>query len=181
MDEADICLIMLDAQNGITAQDLNIFSMAVKKGKGIVVLVNKWDLIAKETNTAKTYEKILRDKLAPFADVPILFISVHDKTRIFKVIETALEVYENRQRIIPTSQLNEVLLKAIESYNPPVVRGNPVKIKYITQIPTQVPSFAFFSNHPDDIKEPYKNYLEKQLRANFKFTGVPVRIFFRKK
>ena len=181
MDEADICLLLLDADNGITAQDLNIFSMAVKKGKGIVLLVNKWDLVSKETNTAKEYEKRLKEKIAPFTDVPILFISVKDKTRIFKVIETAMEVYENRQRVIPTSVLNEVMLKAIESYNPPVVRGNPVKIKFITQLPVPVPSFAFFSNHPDDIREPYRNYLENQLRAHFKFTGVPLRIFFRKK
>ena len=181
MDEADVCLLMLDAEKGITAQDLNIFSMAVKKGKGIVVLVNKWDLINKETNTAKDFEKVLKERLAPFTDLPILFISAKEKTRIFKVIETALEVYENRKKVIPTSQLNEVMLKAIEAYHPPVVRGNPVKIKYITQLPTQVPSFAFFSNHPDEIKEPYKNYLENQLRLKFKFTGVPIRIFFRKK
>jgi GTP-binding protein len=181
MDEADVCLLMLDAQKGITAQDLNIFSMAVKKGKGIVLLVNKWDLISKETNTAKDFEKVLKERLAPFTDLPILFISAKEKTRIFKVIETALEVYENRQRSIPTSQLNEVMLKAIEAYHPPVVRGNPVKIKYITQLPTNVPSFAFFSNQPDEIKEPYKNYLENQLRQKFRFTGVPVRIFFRKK
>ncbi len=181
MDEADICLIMLDAKMGISAQDLNIFAMAVKKGKGVVILVNKWDLIDKETNTARDYENKLKEKLAPFTDVPILFISVLEKTRIFKVIETALEVYENRQQSIPTSKLNDILLKAIDSYNPPAVRGNSVKVKYVTQLPTQVPSFAFFSNHPDDIKGPYKNYLENQLRANFKLTGVPVRIFFRKK
>lgn len=181
MDEADVCLLMLDAEKGITAQDLNIFAMAIKKGKGIVVLVNKWDLLEKQTNTAIEFEKSLKERLAPFTDVPILFISAKEKTRIFRVIETALEVYENRQRVVPTSQLNEVMLKAIESYHPPVVRGNAVKIKYITQLPTQVPSFAFFSNHPDEIKEPYKNYLENQLRAKFKFTGVPIRIFFRKK
>ena len=181
MDEADICLLMLDAEKGITAQDLNIFSMAAKKGKGIVVLVNKWDLINKETNTAKNYEKLLKDKIAPFTDVPVLFISVMEKTRIFKVIETALEVYENKQRKIPTSQLNDVLLKAIEGYQPPVVRGSPVRIKYITQLSTITPSFAFFTNHPDDIKEPYRNYLENQLRGQFNFTGVPIRIFFRKK
>jgi GTP-binding protein len=181
MDEADICLLMLDAEKGITAQDLNIFSMAAKKGKGVVVLVNKWDLIPKETNTAVEFEKVLKERLAPFTDVPILFISAQEKTRIFKVIETALEVYENRKRVVPTSKLNEVMLKAIEAYRPPAVRGNPVNIKYITQLPTHVPSFAFFSNQPDDIKEPYKNYLENQLRSKFKFTGVPIRIFFRKK
>lgn len=181
MDEADICLLMLDAEKGITAQDLNIFSMAVKKGKGIVVLVNKWDLVSKETNTARDFENLLKQRLAPFTDVPLLFISAKEKTRIFKVIEVALEVFDNRKRVVPTSQLNEVMLKSIEAFHPPVVRGNPVKIKYITQLPTNVPSFAFFSNHPDDIKEPYKNYLENQLRSKFKFTGVPLRIFFRKK
>ena len=181
MDEADVCLIMLDATKGITAQDLNIFSLAVKKGKGIVLLVNKWDLFEKETNTARDYENELKKKIAPFTDVPILFISAKDKLRIFRVIEEALLVYENRQRKVPTSQLNDVMLKAIESYHPPVVRGNAVKIKYVTQLPTQVPSFAFFCNFPDDIKEPYRNYLENQLREKFYFKGVPVRIFFRKK
>ena len=181
MDEADVCLILLDATKGITAQDLNIFSLAVKKGKGIVLLVNKWDLFEKETNTARDYENELKKKIAPFTDVPILFISAKDKLRIFRVIEEALLVYENRQRKIPTSQLNDVMLKAVESYHPPVVRGNAVKIKYVTQLPTQVPSFAFFCNFPDDIKEPYRNYLENQLREKFYFKGVPVRIFFRKK
>ena len=181
LDEADVCLLMLDAEKGITAQDLSIFSLAARKGKGIVVLVNKWDLVEKETNTAKEYEQVLKQRMAPFNDVPILFISVKDKTRIFKAIELGLEVYENRKRKIPTSQLNEVILKAIDAFHPPVVRGHPIKIKYITQLPTVVPSFAFFSNFPDDIKTPYKNYLENKLREKFKFTGVPVRIFFRKK
>ena len=181
VDEADVCLLLLDAEKGLVAQDLNIFSLAVKKGKGIVVLVNKWDLVGKETNTAKEYEIELKKKLAPFNDVPILFISAKEKTRIFKAIEIALEVYDNRQQKIPTSQLNDIMLKAIQSYNPPVVRGNAIKIKFITQLPTTVPSFAFFCNFPDDIKTPYKNYLENQLRQNFKLTGIPVRIFFRKK
>ncbi|MBC8034405.1 MAG: ribosome biogenesis GTPase Der [Chitinophagaceae bacterium] len=181
LDEADVCLVMLDAEKGITAQDLNIFSMAVKKGKGVVILVNKWDLAEKETNTARDYEKELKNRLAPFNDVPVLFISAKEKIRILKAIESALEVYENRSRKVPTSQLNEVMQKAIQSYHPPVVRGNAVSIKYITQLPTVVPSFAFFTNYPDDIKTPYKNYLENQLRENFNFKGVPVRIFFRKK
>src|SRR5580692_4794109 len=181
MDEADVCLLVLDASKGITAQDLNIFSLAVKKGKGIVILVNKWDLVEKETNTAKEYEGELKDRLAPFTDLPILFISVIDKTRIFKAVETALEVYANRQRKVTTSVLNEVMLKAVEDYHPPVVRGNPLKIKYITQLPTVVPSFAFFCNFPDDVKQPYKNYLENKLRESFNFKGVPLRLFFRKK
>jgi GTP-binding protein len=181
MDEADVCLLLLDAKNGITAQDLNIFSLAVKKGKGIVVLVNKWDLVEKETNTARDYEKHLKEKLAPFTDVPIVFISAKDKIIIMKAMEVALHVYENKTRKVPTSQLNDVMLNAVEAYHAPVVRGNAVKIKYITQLPTAVPSFAFFTNYPDDIKTPYKNYLENQLRQNFNFTGVPIRIFFRKK
>ncbi len=181
IDEADVCLIVLDADKGITAQDVSIFSLAVRKGKGVVVLVNKWDLVEKETNTARDYEKILKQKLAPFTDVPILFISVKDKTRIFKSIELGLEVFANKQRKIPTSKLNDIMLKAVAAYHAPVVRGNSIKIKYITQLPTHVPSFAFFTNYPDDIKAPYRNYLENQLRTHFKFTGVPVRVFFRKK
>lgn len=181
VDEADVCMLLLDAEKGITAQDLNIFSLAAKKGKGIVVLVNKWDLVKKETNTAKEYEAELKKRFAPFSDVPILFVSAKEKTRIFKAIELALEVYENRQRKIPTSQLNDIILKAIEAYHPPVVRGHPIKVKYVTQLPTAVPSFAFFCNFPDDIKQPYKNYLENKLRENFDLTGVPVRLFFRKK
>ncbi len=181
MDEADVCLLLIDAGKGVTAQDVSIFSLATRKGKGIVVLVNKWDLVEKETNTARDYEKALKAKLAPFTDVPIIFISVTEKTRIFKAIEFALEVYENRNRKIPTSQLNEIMLKAVEAYHAPVVRGNTVKIKYVTQLPTAVPSFAFFTNYPEDIKSAYKNYLENQLRTKFRLTGVPIRIFFRKK
>lgn len=181
MDEADVCLLVLDAGKGITAQDVNIFSLAARKGKGVVLLVNKWDLVEKSTNTAKEYEKQLKEKIAPFTDVPVIFISAKEKTRIFKAMEIALKVFENRKRRIATSKLNEVMLKAVEAYHAPVVRGHAVKIKYIMQLPTAVPSFAFFTNYPDDIKTPYKNYLENQLRASFDFTGVPVRIFFRKK
>ncbi len=181
MDEADICLLLLDAGKGIGAQDLAIYSLAVKKGKGIVVLVNKWDLIEKETNTARDYEKELRQRLAPFNDVPIIFISVIEKQRIFKSIEAALEVYENKKKKVATSKLNEVMLKAVEQYHPPVVRGNAIKIKYVTQLPTHTPSFAFFCNYPDDVKTPYKNYLENKLRESFDFKGVPIRLFFRKK
>ncbi len=181
MDEADVCLLVIDADKGITAQDVTIFGLAARKGKGIVILVNKWDLVTKETNTARDYEKRLKEKIAPFTDVPIIFISVIEKTRIFKAIEIGLEVYESKSRRIATSKLNEVMLKAIEHYRAPVVRGHIVKIKFVTQLPTHVPSFAFFTNFPDDIKMPYKNYLENQLRSNFNFKGVPVRIFFRKK
>jgi GTP-binding protein len=181
VDEADVCLMMIDAEKGIAQQDLNIFSLAVKKGKGIVFLVNKWDTVEKATNTAKDYEKELKARLAPFTDIPVLFISAKEKTRVFKVVETALEVYESRKRRIQTSVLNEEMLPVIEAYHPPVVRGNSVKIKFITQLPTAVPSFAFFTNYPDDIKAPYRNYLENKLREKFNFKGVPVRIFFRKK
>ncbi|HVZ95830.1 MAG TPA: ribosome biogenesis GTPase Der [Chitinophagaceae bacterium] len=181
IDEADVCLLLLDANNGITAQDLSIFSQVVKKGKGIVILVNKWDTVEKQTNTARDYEKQLKKKLAPFTDVPVMFISAKEKVRILQSMEMALKVYENRKKKIPTSQLNEVMLKAVEAYHAPVVRGHPVKIKYVTQLTTLVPSFAFFCNYPEDIKTPYKNYLENQLREAFDFTGVPVRIFFRKK
>jgi GTP-binding protein len=181
MDEADVCLMILDAEKGITAQDLHIFSLAEKKGKGIVILVNKWDAVEKDTNTARDYEKLLRQKLAPFKDVPIIFISATEKLRILQAMEMALKVYENRRQKISTSKLNDVMLKAVEAYHAPVVRGNAVKIKYVTQLPTVVPSFAFFCNYPDAIKTPYKNYLENQMREKFHLTGVPIRIFFRKK
>lgn len=181
MDEADVCLLLLDAEKGLTAQDLAIYSLAVKKGKGIVVLVNKWDLIEKSTNSARDFEATLKKKFAPFNDVPVIFISVTEKQRIFKSIEMALQVFENRTKKIPTAKLNEVMQRAIEAYHPPVVRGNAIKIKYVTQLPTHTPTFAFFCNYPDDIKTPYKNYLENQLRQHFDFTGVPIRLFFRKK
>ncbi|WP_288071472.1 ribosome biogenesis GTPase Der [Hydrotalea sp.] len=181
MDEADVCLIVIDAQKGITAQDVSLFSLATRKGKGVVVVVNKWDLMEKNTNTARDYEKKLKEKIAPFTDVPVLFISALEKTRLLKVLEAGMAVFESKQQKIATSKLNEVMLKAVEAYHAPVVRGHTVKIKYVTQLPTHVPSFAFFTNFPDDIKMPYKNYLENQLRAHFNFKGVPIRIFFRKK
>jgi GTP-binding protein len=181
MDEADICMLLLDATKGITAQDLSIFGLAARKGKGVVILVNKWDLVEKETNTARDYEAELKKRLAPFSDVPIIFTSVIQKQRIFKAIEEALRVYDNRNRKIATSKLNDVMLKAIEAYHPPVVRGTPIRIKYVTQLPTHTPAFAFFCNLPDDIKQPYRNYLENQLRTHFDFQGVPVKVFFRKK
>jgi GTP-binding protein len=181
MDEADVCLLLIDAQNGITAQDVNIFSLATRKGKGIVLLVNKWDIMEKETNTARDYEKEIKQKIAPFTDVPVIFVSAKDKKRIFQAMEKAIEVYENRQRRISTSQLNDIMLKEIEHFAPPMSRGYAVKIKFVQQIPTVVPSFAFFANHPDAIKDSYKNFLENKLRSHFNFSGVPIRIFFRKK
>ncbi len=181
MDEADVCLLVIDAEKGITAQDVSIFSLATRKGKGIVVLVNKWDLMEKSTNTSRDYEQKLKEKIAPFTDVPVIFISAKDKTRIFKGMEVALEVYDNRKKKVTTSKLNDVMLKAVEAYHAPVFRGHPIKIKFVTQLPTVVPSFAFFCNFPEEVKTPYRNYLENQLRTNFDFKGVPVRIFFRKK
>jgi GTP-binding protein len=181
MDEADVCFLVIDAEKGITAQDVTIFSLATRKGKGVVILVNKWDTVEKDTNTARDYEKRLKQKIAPFTDVPILFISAKEKVRILKAMELGLEVYDSKMQHVQTSKLNEIMLKAIEAYRAPVVRGHIVKIKYVTQLPTHVPSFAFFTNFPDDIKMPYKNYLENKLRENFNFKGVPIRIFFRKK
>jgi GTP-binding protein len=181
IEEADVCILMIDAQTGIESQDMNIFRLAQRRNKGIVILVNKWDLVEKETNTARDYEKELRKRIAPFTDIPILFISTVEKQRIFKAIEVALEVFENRQRKIKTSTLNEIMQEAIDRYPPPSHRGKFVKIKYITQLPTYYPAFAFFCNYPKHVKENYKNYLENQLRKNFNFSGVPIGIFFRKK
>lgn len=182
MDESDVCMLLVDAQNGVTAQDVSIFSLATRKGKGVVILVNKWDLVPeKNTNSARDYEKDVKEKLEPFTDVPIVFISASEKTRIFQGMEKALEVYENRSKRIATSMLNDVMLKEIEHYPPPMARGYAVKIKFVQQIPTVVPSFAFFSNHPESIKEAYKNFLENKIRSHFNFSGVPVRIFMRKK
>ena len=181
IEEADICLLMIDAQTGMETQDMSIFRLAQRRNKGIVLLVNKWDLVEKETNTARDYEKELRERISPFSDVPILFISVVDKQRIFKAVEAGLQVYENRSRKIKTSKLNEVLLEAIERYPPPSHRGRFVKIKYVTQLPTYYPAFAFFCNNPKHVKDNYRYYLENQLRKSFDFSGVPIGVFFRKK
>jgi GTP-binding protein len=181
MDEADVCMLLVDAQNGLTAQDVSIFSLATRKGKGVVVLVNKWDLVKKETNTARDFEKEMKEKLQPFTDVPVVFISATEKSRIFQGMEKAIEVYENRNRRVTTSVLNEIMLREIERYPAPMTRGYTVKIKFVQQVPTAVPSFAFFANHPDGIKEPYKNFLENKIRSHFNFSGVPIRIFMRKK
>lgn len=181
LEEADVCMLLIDATKGITSQDVNIFSLAARKGKGLVILVNKWDLIEKETMTSKKTEEYIKEKIKPFTDVPILFVSATEKQRIHKAIETALEVNENRGRHIPTSQLNEVMLKEIAHYPPPFYRGNAVTIKYVSQLPVVVPSFAFYSNHPTEIKEAYSNFLENKLRSHFNFKGIPIRLFFRKK
>lgn len=181
IEEADVTILMIDATLGVEAQDLSIFRLAQRRNKGVVVLVNKWDLVEKETNTARDFEKEIKERLAPFNDIPIVFISALEKQRIFKAVEMALMVYENRTRKVKTSALNEVMLAAIERYAPPAHRGRFVKIKYVTQLPVHYPAFAFFCNNPKHVKENYKGYLENQLRKNFDFTGVPISIFFRKK
>lgn len=182
IDEADVCILMLDATMGIEHQDLSILSQIIKKKKGLVILVNKWDLVDnKETNTVRDFENTLKEKISPFTDVPIITTSVLEKQRIFKAVEAAMQVYENRTRKIKTSKLNEIMLEAIEKVQPPAHRGKLIKIKYITQLPLHYPAFAFFCNHPKHIKPSYRNYLENQLRKNFDFTGVPIHIFFREK
>lgn len=181
IEESDVCFLMLDAESGLQTQDLNIFSLIIKRRKGVVILVNKWDLLAKETNTAKEFEEKLKSKLAPFNDVPILFISVLEKKRIFQALELGLDVYKKRKQKITTSKLNEFLQEATEKYPPPGIKGKHVKIKYVTQLPLYYPSFAFFCNNPKYVKESYRNYLENQLRERWDFTGVPLAIYFREK
>lgn len=181
IEKADVCILMIDAQSNLEAQDMNIFHQIEKNGKGVVLVVNKWDLVEKETNTAREYEKVLREKLAPFNDIPIIFTSVQNKQRIHKVLELALEVFQNRTRRIPTSKLNDFMLEVIEQHNPPSHRGNFIKIKYVMQLPTHTPAFAFFCNHPKYVKESYKRYLENRLRDEFDFSGVPIKLFMRQK
>lgn len=181
IDEADVCLIVIDATEGIESQDMNIFSLSVRRNKGIVILVNKWDLMEKETNTARDYEAKLRNKLAPFTDVPIIFISALDKQRIFKAVDVAMEVYENRTKTITTSKLNDWLEEVTAMKEPPTHRGKYIKIKYVTQLKTYYPAFAFFCNHPTHVKQDYKNFLANQLRKTFNFHGVPIRLYFRQK
>jgi GTP-binding protein len=181
IEHCDVCLLVLDATRGFDGQDQNIFWLAERNRKGIVILVNKWDLVEKETNSAKAFEKEIREKIAPFTDVPIIFISALTKQRVYKAIETAVEVYNNKSKNIKTSVLNEVLLPIIENNPPPALKGKYVKIKYITQLPTPQPQFAFFCNLPQYVKEPYKRFLENKLREQFDFHGVPVSIYMRKK
>lgn len=181
LEEADVCILIIDGTMGLESQDLTIFHLAAKRHKGMVVLINKWDLVPKETNTARDYEKVLKERLAPFNDVPILFVSALEKQRIFQAMEAALQVYENRNRKIKTSELNEVLQEIVAAYPPPMYRGHNISIKYATQLPTAYPSFALFVNHPKHIKENYRSYLENQLRKRFNFTGTPMEIYFRAK
>lgn len=182
LEAADICILMLDATQGLEGQDMNIFRLAIKNNKGVVILVNKWDLVEnKETNTAKEFEDKIRERIAPFTDVPIVFISVLEKQRIYKAIDVALEVYENRATRISTSKLNEFVQEIVTAHPPPPYRGHFISIKYATQIHTPYPAFALFCNYPKHIKEPYKNYLENRFRERFNFTGSPVVFFFRQK
>jgi GTP-binding protein len=181
IENSDVCLLMIDATQGIEAQDINIFRLIQRNRKGVVILVNKWDLVEKDAHTAKQYEKAIHERIAPFVDVPIIFTSAVTKQRLQKVLDTAVDVYKNRTKRIPTHQLNEVMLQVIETYQPPAVKGKYVKIKYVTQLPTLTPSFAFFCNLPQYIREPYKRYLENKLRENFNFSGVPLQLFFRNK
>ena len=181
IENADVCILMVDAQEGIESQDLNILRLCEKNNKGVVMVINKWDLIEKDNKTHDQYLEAVLAKTSPFTDIPVIFTSVTNKQRLLKVLETAHEVYENRARRISTSKLNEVVLPLIENYSPPLVRGVRIKIKYVTQLKVAYPAFVFFCNLPQHIKEPYKRYLENQLRKNFNFTGVPVTIYFRKK
>lgn len=181
LEECDVCIVVIDAERGLESQDVNIISLAEKQGKGIVIMVNKWDLIEKDSKTSEKMKKDMVEKLAPIDYLPVLFASVLTKQRIFQVVEKAVEVYGNKTKKIPTSALNDALLPEIAHYPPPALRGKHIQIKYITQVSTKSPSFAFFCNLPQYIQESYQRFLENRLRENFNFEGVPVRLFFRKK
>ena len=181
IEHSDVCILMLDATRGFESQDANIFWLAQRNRKGIVILVNKWDLVEKENNTAKQYEAAIRKEIEPFTDVPILFVSALNKQRIYKAIETAVAVYNNRTKRIPTRKLNEVMLPIIENYPPPAIKGKYIKIKFCTQLPTPMPQFAFFANLPQYVRDPYRRFIENKLRENFDFNGVPIDVYFRQK
>jgi GTP-binding protein len=181
IENSDVCILMCDASQGFDAQDVNIFSLAARNRKGVVIVMNKWDLVEKDHKTLKEYEDLIRDKIAPFKNVPIIFTSVINKQRIFKVLEMAVEVNNNRNRKISTSELNEKLLDLIKQFPPPVVKDKVVRIKYVTQLPTPFPAFAFFCNLPQYVKENYKRFLENKIREMWDFSGVPLEIYFRKK
>ena len=181
IEDSDVCILMIDAKDGVQHQDLQIFSIIEKNGKGVVILVNKWDTIEKETNTAKEYEAEVVKRFAPFSDIPVIFTSMTEKQRIHKAMEMAMQVYGDRSKRIPTRKLNDVLLPEIERSPPPVYKGKVVRIKFITQMPTFVPSFVFYCNLPQYVREPYKRFLENRIRTHFRYLGVPIRIFLRKK
>ncbi len=181
IEESDVIMLLIDATRGVEAQDMNIFNLALRNKKGVVILVNKWDLVEKDNASVNKFTEQVQEKIAPFTDVPIIFMSALTKQRIFKALETAVKVFENRKQRLKTSALNDVLLEAIEKYPPPSVKGKYIKIKYVTQLPSPTPTFALFANLPQYIKDPYRRYIENQIRDNFDFTGVPIQIFFRKK
>ena len=181
IEESDVCLVLIDATRGLESQDLNVFNLAITNKKGVVILVNKWDLIEKDHKSTNEFTEIIKEKISPFTDVPIIFTSAVTKQRVLKAFETAMKVYENRKKKIKTSQLNEYLLEDIEIYAPPSVKGKYIKIKYVTQLPTPTPTFAFYANLPQYIKEPYKRFLENKIRKHWDFEGSPVTIVFRKK
>ena len=181
IEDSDVCILMLDATRGVEGQDQSIFHLIHRNKKGVVVVVNKWDLIEKDNHTMKKFEQEIYEKFAPVTDIPIVFTSAVTKQRVLKILEEAMRVYQNKRKKVPTSQLNDVLLAAIEAYSPPAYKGKYIKIKYVTQLPSYNPCFAFFCNLPQYIKEPYKRYLENKIRSNFDFTGVPIQLFFRQK
>ncbi len=181
IEASDVCFLLIDATRGMEAQDVNIFNLIVRNKKGVVILVNKWDIIEKDIHSTRKYEDEIRERIAPFTDVPVLFISAVTKQRVYKALETAMKVYQNRQQRIKTSALNSVILEAVNVYPPPAVKGKHIKIKYVTQLPSITPAFALFANLPQYIKEPYRRYIENKIRESFDFTGVPVQIYFRQK
>ena len=183
IENSDVCILMIDATRGIEAQDQNIFSLIQKNKKGLVVCVNKWDLVEnKEQKAITTFERAIRERFAPFTDFPIIFISAVTKQRIFRAIDTAMQVYESKKTHVGAGQLNEFLLPLIENYPPPAIKGKYVKIKYVTQLPdTYVPTFIFFANLPQYVKEPYRRFLENKIREQWNFSGVPIQLFFRAK
>jgi GTP-binding protein len=181
IENSDVCILMMDATQGVEAQDMNIYNLIIKNKKGCVIVVNKWDLVEKETNTMRDYKKKIIDRIAPFTDVPVIFVSVINKQRIYDVLQAAVKVAENRKRKIATRQLNDVLLPIIEETPPPANKGKYIKVKYITQLASPTPTFAFFCNLPQYIREPYKRFLENRLREKFEFTGCPIQLFFRQK
>ncbi|MGB5990185.1 MAG: ribosome biogenesis GTPase Der [Marinifilaceae bacterium] len=181
IEESDVCMLLIDATRGVESQDINIFDLIIKNRKGCVIVVNKWDLIEKETNTMKEIEEAIREKIAPFNDIPIVFSSAVTKQRLLKGLEETIRVYHNRKRKIRTSELNKVMLEAIEKFRPPALKGKFIRIKYVTQLPTYAPTFAFFANLPQYVKDPYKRYLENRIREHWDFTGVPIQIFMRGK
>lgn len=181
IEESDVVILMMDATKGVESQDMSILTMALRRNKGVLIVVNKWDLVEKDTMTSKSFEEAIKGKIAPFTDVPIIFTSVIDKQRIFRVIETALKVFENRSRKIKTSVLNDIMLEVIARTPPPSYRGKFIKIKYVSQLPIAYPAFAFFCNHPKHVRASYVSFLENQIRENFDFQGVPIRVYMREK